>query len=171
MRDRIAKSLFWVVWSRGAVQLLSFLSTLVVARLLDPSDYGLMALIGSWTYAIATIAELGLGFALVQFPDLEERELNTCFWLVAGTTGVGYVTLYASAPAVATWFGIERLTDVLRVAGLSLPLMALRTVPDALLRKHLELDRISQSETAAVVVTVPVVVGLAWSGAGVWALV
>ena len=171
MKDRIARSLFWVVWSRGAVQVVSLFSTLVVARLLNPLDYGLMALMGSWTYAIATIAELGLGFAIIQFPDLEERELNTCFWLVAGTMGVGYLTLYASAPAIATWFGIARLTEVLRVAGLSLPLLAVRTVPDALLRKRLELDRISQSETASVVVAVPVVVGLAWSGAGVWALV
>lgn len=171
MQERIARSVFWIVWSRGAVQLVSFVATLVVARLLHPADYGLMALVGVWTYAIALIAELGLGAAIVQFPDLEERELNTCFWLVTGITGIGYLALYASAPAIAAWFASPTLTDVLRVAGLSLPLVAVRTVPDSLLRKRLELDRIAQAEVAGVLVSVPVVLGLAWSGAGVWALV
>lgn len=171
MRDRIAKSLFWVVWSRGFVQLVSFVTTLLVARLLEPADYGLMALVGVWTYAIALMAELGLGLAIVQFPDLEERELNTCFWLVVGMAGVGYLSLYASAPAIAAWFASPRLADVLRVGALSLPLVAVRTVPDSLLRKRLEIDRISQADIAGVLVTVPVVLGLAWSGAGVWALV
>jgi O-antigen/teichoic acid export membrane protein len=171
MEDRIARSFFWLVWLRGAMQLVSFLTTLVIARLLAPADYGLMALAAVWTSGIAGVAELGLGAAIVQFPDLEERELNTCFWLVAGTTGVWYLALYASAPTIAAWFAIPSLADVLRVAGLSLPLVAIRTVPDALLRKRLELNRISQGEAASLVVGLPVVLGLAWSGAGVWALV
>jgi O-antigen/teichoic acid export membrane protein len=171
MKDRIARSLFWVVWSRGAVQLISLLSALVVARLLDPQDYGLMALAGVWTYAIALLAELGLGVAIVQFPELEERELNICFWLAVGTTGIGYLALYASAPAIAAWFASPMLADVLRVAGLSLPLVAVRIVPDSLLRKRLELDRVSQAEVASMLATTPVVLALAWSGVGVWALV
>jgi O-antigen/teichoic acid export membrane protein len=171
MKDRIAKSVFWVVWSRSAVQLVSFLTTLLVARLLSPADYGLMALVSVWTYAIALIAELGLGVAIVQFPDLEDRELNACFWVTTGTSGIGYLALYASAPAIAAWFASPMLADVLRVAGLSLPLVAVRTVPDGLLRKGLQLDRVSQAEVASMLVTMPVVLGLAWSGAGVWALV
>ncbi len=171
MKDRIAKSLFWLVWSRGAVQLISFLSTLLVARLLNPADYGLMALVSVWTYAVALMAELGLGVAIVQFPELEDRELNTCFWLIVGTSAVGYLALYATAPAIAEWFDSPLLSPVLRVAGLSLPLVALRTVPDGLLRKRLQLDRVSQAEVASMLTTMPVVLGLAWSGAGVWALV
>src|SRR2546422_3525606 len=98
MKDRVARSLFWVVWSRGVVQVASFLSALVVARLLNPADYGLMALAGVWTYAIALIGELGLGSAIVQFRDLEEGELNACFWLVVGMAGTGWLGSLASAP-------------------------------------------------------------------------
>src|SRR5437899_8195822 len=121
MKDRIAKSLFWVVWSRGTLQLVSFLSTLAVARLLDPADYGLMALAGVWTYAVALVAELGLGVAIVQFRDLDERELNLCFWLVMGMAGVGYLALYADAPAIGAGFASSMLADVLRVVDLDLP--------------------------------------------------
>src|SRR2546425_3665451 len=81
MRDRIARSLVWVVWSRGVVQVVSFVSTLVVARLLNPEDYGVMAIAAVWTYIMLMAAELGLGAAILQFRDLDEREINTCFWL------------------------------------------------------------------------------------------
>src|SRR3989442_11250814 len=104
MKDRIARSFFWVVWSRGALQIASFLSALVVARLLNPADYGLMALAGVWTYAIALIGELGLGSAIVQFRDLEEGELNACFWLVVGMAGIRDLGLFASPPPILAWF-------------------------------------------------------------------
>jgi len=52
---------FWIVWSRGGVQVLSFISTLLVARWLSLGDYGLMALVGIWTGIIAMVADMGLG--------------------------------------------------------------------------------------------------------------
>ena len=171
MKDRIVKSVFWIVWSRGAVQVLSFLSTLVVARLLSPADYGLMALAGMWTFVISLVAELGLGAAVVQFRDVEECEVNTCFWLTMSMAGTGYLALYAAAPALAAWFVNPMLSDVLRVAGLSLPLIAVRIIPDSLLRRRLQLDKVSKAEIASAAVTIPVVLGMAWYGAGVWALV
>src|SRR5207245_5272696 len=161
----------WVVWSRGVVQAVSFASTLVVARLLTPEDYGVMALAAVWTYIIWLVAELGLGAAILQFRDLDERELNTCFWLTLGVAGLGYVLLYAAAPAIGAWFVNPTLSPVLRVLGLTLPLSALRAVPDAMLRKRLELDKVSKAEIGAAVVAIPLVVGTAWGGGGVWALV
>jgi O-antigen/teichoic acid export membrane protein len=171
MRERVARSLCWLVWSRGVVQLLSMCSTLLVARLLMPADYGLMALVSVWTYAVALMAEMGLSGAIVQFPELGDRELNACFWLILGASTVGYLVLCAAAGSIAAWFASPMLARVLPVAGLSLPLLALRTVPDGLLRKRLELDRVSQAEVAAMLVTMPVVLSIAWSGGGVWALV
>ena len=171
MKDRIAKSVFWMTWSRVALQGISLLSTIMVARLLSPTDYGLMALAGIWTGTIAVLAELGLGAAIVQFRDLDDRELNTCFWLTMSLAGLGYAALYMASPVLATWFDSPRLSAVLRVAGLALPLVALRVVPDGLLRRQIALDRVSRAEVAGALVTIPVVLGLAWRGAGVWALV
>ena len=171
MKDKIAKSVYWIVWSRGGIQTLSFISTLLVARLLAPSDYGVMALAGIWTMGVFTLAEMGLGAAIIQYRDLEDRDLNSCFWLTIGIAGIGYLGLFIAAPSIAAWFSSPMLSDVLRVVGLTLPLTALRIVPDSLLRKSLALDKVSQAEIAAAAVTIPVMVGLAWAGAGVWALV
>ena len=171
MKDRIAKSIFWIVWSKGAIQLISGLSTILVARWLSPRDYGLMAMAGIWTNAMVFLSELGLGPALVQFRNLDKGELNACFWLTTVFGTVGYFILFCFAPAISDWFGSPELSPVLRVAGIALPLIALRVVPDSLLRKQLALDKISQAHTAASLATIIVVISMAWKGWGVWALV
>src|SRR5262249_41086474 len=98
MRERLARSIFWIAWSRVALQTISFGSTILVARLLSPADYGLMALTGIWTNIIALLAELGLGAGIVQFRDVDDRELNTCFWIIMAVSALGYGTLYVAAP-------------------------------------------------------------------------
>ena len=149
MKERIAKSVFWMGWSKGVVQVCAFLSTVLVARLLDPSDFGLIALTGIWIGSLTLLAEMGLGAIIVQFRDLDDRELNCCFWIAFGASLVGYGLLNAAAPMIAWWFGTPMLTEVLRVVSLTLPLTGLRIVPDSLLRKSLALDRVSGRHTGA----------------------
>lgn len=130
-----------------------------------------MALAGVWTNTLVLLSEVGLGAAIIQFRDLTEDELNTCFWMTVSIGGIGYLGLYVAAPAIAIWFESPSLTEVLRVVGLTLPLLAVRVVPDSILRKRLDFDKLSQAEILSAVMTIPVVVYMAWAGAGVWALV
>jgi O-antigen/teichoic acid export membrane protein len=171
LKDRVAKSLFWVFWSRGGVQALSFASTIMVARLLSPADYGVMALVGIFTGILGTISQMGLGAAIVQFQDMDERELNSCFWITMGVTGLGYLGLFAAAPAISGWFSTPILSEVLRVTGVTLPLSALSLVPSSLLLRRLQFDKIAFGEILAGVTAVATTLTLAWLGAGVWALV
>src|SRR5437773_338572 len=171
MKEQIARSVFWSVWSMGGMQVLSFFSMVFVARLLEPSDYGLIALTGVWVSTISLLSEMGLGATVIQFQDIDEYELNTCFWLNTTAAAIGYMALYMAAPAIGAWFGNPMLSEVLRVVGLSLPLAAIRGVPNSLLRRMIALDKTAQAEVAAACGALPVVVGLAWCGAGVWALV
>src|SRR5438874_495563 len=171
MKERITKSIFWMVLSRGGVQAIGLVTTLFIARLLSPEDYGLMALAGIWVFTISLLSEMGLGAVVIQFRDLGQRELNACFWLTLTVGTAGYGILYVAAPWIASWFGTPLLTDVLRVVGLTLPLLSLRVVPDSLLRQRLALDKVSQIEMAGALTTLPVAVLLAWTGAGVWTLV
>ena len=170
-RTRIASSIFWLAWSRGVLQVLSFATTLLVARILVPADYGVMALAGTLTGSVAILAEMGLGAAIIQFRDLDRREIDTCFWITMTLATIGCAALAVSAPIIAHWFAVPRLADVLPVFALVLPLTACRVVSDGLLRKRLALDRVSQAEVVGVVVTLPVMLGCALAGLGVWTLV
>jgi len=160
-----------MVWSRGGVQVLSFISTLLVARWLSLGDYGLMALVGIWTGTIAMVADMGLGWAIVQFPDVKDEELQGCFWITLLTTTIAYIGLFAFAPVIARWFSSPELIEVLRVSSATLLLFAFRLVPDAMIRKGLNLDKIAQVEILSAAAGIPVTLALAWSGNGVWALV
>ena len=150
---------------------MSFLSTLVVVRLLSPADYGLMAMAGIWTGIISLLSEMGIGAAIVQFQELDDGELNSCFWMTVSLAVLGYLALYLAAPSIEAWFSTPMLADVLRVVALTLPLIAIRVVPDSLLRKQLAFDRLSQADIVSTLITIPVVLGIAWVGYGVWALV
>lgn len=171
MKERIAASVFWIGWSKGVLQTISFFATLVVARLLEPSDYGLAALSGIWVSGLILFAELGLGNAVIQFRDIDNQELNYCFWLTVGTTVTGYLVIYSLAPWVAIWFASPKLTEVLRYMSITLVLVGLRVVSESLLRKQLCFDKVAQTEIAAILTTIPLQIILAWMGAGVWALV
>lgn len=171
IRERVARSVGWMVWSRGVVQAVSLLSTLLVVRLLSPVDYGLVGLASLWIYALTLISDLGVGAAVVQFRDMEPGELNACFWLNMAIATAGYCMLLAAAPWIAAWFSTPALAPVLRVGALVLPVSALRMVPDSLLQRDLALERTSQAQLAATLATIPTVLGLAMAGAGVWALV
>lgn len=169
-RDHVMRSLVWLVGSRGGMQTISFLSTLLVLRVLRPEDYGVIALAGVWTTTLTYAVQLGLGSAIVQYREVVDAELSLCFWLTTGLAVAAYAALYASAPAIGTWFGSPALGPVLRVTGVAIVLSTARLVPESLLRKRLRLDRVSQAEMAGSAATLPTVLGLAWSGAGVWAL-
>lgn len=169
-RDRVMRSLVWLVGSRGGMQTLSFLSTLFVMRLLHPADYGVIALAGIWTSVLAVSVELGLNHALVVYRGLSEADLSACFWLTLGLALAAYAALFLAAPALGAWFASRALPDVMRVTGLVIVLMAARLVPESLLRQRLLLDRVSQAEMAASAASIVVVLALALAGAGVWAL-
>jgi len=145
-RRRIANSIFWLAWSRGVLQILSFATTLLVARILVPADYGAMAVVGIFTGSMAILVEMGLGAAIIQFRDLEKREIDTCFWITMTLAVMGWIVLSLAAPSIAGWFKIPRLAQVLPVSALVLPLTACSVVSDSLLRKRLALDRVSQAE-------------------------
>jgi O-antigen/teichoic acid export membrane protein len=160
-----------LAWSRGAIQLLSFVTTVLVARILVPADFGVMAIASVFIAASGVLAEMGLGTAIVQFPDLDRRDLDTCFWIIMTLAFMSYAVLAHGAPSIARWFAIPRLADVLPILALGLPVNACSVVSGSLLRKRLSLDRVLQAEIFGTVVTLPVMLGCALAGFGVWSLV
>jgi teichuronic acid exporter len=143
----------------------------LVARRLVPADYGVMALAGMFIAMAGVLAEMGLGAAIVQFRDLDRRDLDTCFWINVTLATLIYAVLALSASVIAGWFAVPDLAKVLRVLALGLPLNACTVVSASLLRKRLAFDHISQAEIVGAMVTLPVMLVCAWVGFGVWTLV
>src|SRR5205823_1292985 len=161
LRARVARSVFWLAWSRGVIQLLAFMTTVLVARILAPADYGVMALASAFIGAANTLAEMGLGRAIIQFRDLTKRELDTCFWITMALAISSYAVLSLGAQVIAHWFSVPELAKVLPILALVLPLTACSVISDGLLRQQLALDRISQADIVGGLATLPVVLSCA----------
>src|SRR5262245_7510278 len=121
LKARVARAVFWIVWSRGVVQVLSFPATLLVARILQPSDYGVVAIATIFTSITGVLAEMGLGAAIIQFRDLDRRELNTCFWITMTLASAAYAALFFASPTIAEWFAVPLLAELVPVLALGLP--------------------------------------------------
>ncbi|MFZ3013344.1 MAG: oligosaccharide flippase family protein, partial [Nitrospira sp.] len=89
LNDHLRKSISWLACSKVVVQGISLLSTLTVARLLTPDNYGVMALSAFWTSSLLVVSELGAGAAVIQFQNLKKQELNILFGFTTSLSLLG----------------------------------------------------------------------------------
>ena len=152
-------------------KVISLGTTVLMARLLSPADYGLMAIAMVVIGFVSFFNEVGIGAAIVQRTKLSAGELNGCFAvaLLAGIVLFGATTL-ASGP-IAGFMGNDRLQPLLSTLAIAFVLGAFGTVPLALLRKDMRFKAIAGLQLSAVLLQSVLALILAWRGFGVWALV
>ena len=114
------------------------------------------------------VVDMGLGWAIVQFQDVQEDEIESCFWVTLYYGHRIHVAVYVR-PGHCRWFNSPQTLDVMRVASAPLLLCTLGLVPGAMLLKNLQLDKMAQADVVPIV-GLPVTL-VAWNGAGLWALV
>lgn len=171
--ERSAVSSFlWAGLAFGASKLATFASTLVLARLLVPEHFGVVAAAMAVIALIEIGLDLGVGSAVVY--EQEEgitRRVQTAFTLNLAVAVVLTAGFVLAAPAIAGFFRVPGEDGVFRAIGLYLLIRALGQVHDAVLRRDLDFRRRAAAEAARAVTRLVVSVGLALSGLGVWALV
>jgi PST family polysaccharide transporter len=161
----------WTSAGRAINQIGSFVVTLVLARLLEPSDFGLIGMAAVLSGFLSLIGEMGLGAALVQRDGLEERHRSTAFWLSVASGMTLALLLAAAAPLIASFFREPRLVLVVRVLALDFLLSPLRSVQSALLSRAMAFKSLALVEIASVFVSSTCALALAMGGYGIWALV
>lgn len=171
LRQRAIRGTLWFGSARALTQVITWMATLLVVRVLSPSDYGLFGFATLVTGIADLVAELGLGAAIVQKRDLDRDGLDTIFWTSMATGTVIYALTWLLAPAIAQFFRQDRLTAVLRVAMLAFIVGSARVIPWNLLTKQIDFARRSSAEAAAAVLSSGATLLLAWRGWGVWSLV
>jgi len=164
-------SLAWTASAKLGVQVISWGCTLVVARLLSPSDFGVVSMTAIYVGLIALLSEFGIGSAVVNLPDLGEtatRQLNMLSALVS--IGMFAGVCIVSVPAAA-FFHTPELKSIGPVMGLGFPMAALRAVPNAILQRNLRFRALSGIEAAQTLAQMLATVSMAYFGLRFWALV
>jgi len=167
----VGAALKWMMAGRFAAQLITWVVTIFVIRILTPDDYGLMALAMAMIGFLSLFEEIGLGSAIVQRTELDQRLLELIFGLLIILDLLLYVLIWFAAPFVADFFNVPELTDILRWVGLLLIINAFGTLPDAMLSRRMEFRGKSIALFISMVSGSLLTLALAFQGRGVWSLV
>jgi PST family polysaccharide transporter len=171
LRRRSVHGAAITVGSLAAKFALNLGSTMILARLLTPQDFGLLSMVMSVTGLVTIFLDLGLATATVQSPSLDHPRVNALFWLnVLFGLAMGAV-MAAAAPLLAWFFHEPRLTAIGAVLGGVMLLEGFAIQHQALLRRRMRFGALGVSEIASLATAVVVAVFLAWRGASYWALV
>lgn len=156
---------------QGAKFVLNLGSTMILARLLTPQDFGLIAMVTAVTGFVLTFKDLGLSMATVQRVEINHGQISTLFWVnVAISVGLTLITL-ALAPVIAWFYRDPRLLGVTAALSIAFIFGGLTVQHQALLRRQMRLGAVATIEVSSLAAGVLTALVCAWAGLGYWALV
>ena len=171
LRQKAVKGVAWTALQRYSTMLIQFISGIILARLLTPYDYGCIGMLMIFMLLAESFIDGGFGSALIQKKRPTQADYSTIFFWNLSMAVVLYAVLFLSAPAIARFYGIPLLSDILRVQGLILFIYAFNIVQRNQLQKKLNFKVLSIVTILTSLTALTVTIVMAWQGFGVWALV
>lgn len=171
LKEKAIKGVFWSVAEGWGRQLVSSVTFFVLARLLGPESYGLVALAGVYLSFVTLLSDQGLTQAIIQRKDLEPEHLDAAFWTNLGISLTLTLITISCADIVAGFFKEAALGAILRWLSLGIVINALSRVQEAVINRKLAFRVLALRSLIAVVISGIVGVTMALSGFGVWSLV
>lgn len=171
IKGQTIKGFFWTGSGKLIEQGISWIISIALARLLSPGDYGLMAITSIFIYFINYFNEFSIGAAIIQKEKINESYLSSAFWFILVMSIMSYGFTYICAGFIASFFDQERLSDILKISGLSFIIMAIGVVPSSLLSRDLKFYINTKVSFLSNISMGIVSLALAYMGFGVWSLV
>lgn len=170
IRGKIITGLGWTYAERTLAQIISLLVTIVLARILDPSAYGVVSIVTIFIGFADTFAINGLGNALVQKKNSDQLDFSTVFYFNIGFSMVIYLLIFCISPFVGMFYDSNLLVPVLRIMALRIPVAAINSVQQAYVSRNMDFKRFFLATLGGTLVSAVFGIVLAYLGFGVWAL-
>lgn len=167
----IMSNLLWRFFERTGAQLVAFIVSVVLARILNPTAYGTVALITVFTTIFQIFVDSGLGNALIQKKDADNVDFSTVFFANIVFCTVLYLLLFFVSPFIAQFYGNDTITAYMRVLGVTIVIAGIKNVQQAYVSRNMLFKRFFFSTLGGTIVAGIVGVIMACIGLGVWALV
>jgi len=171
LKSTATKGIFWSAVDKFAVQFGQFVVSILLARILLPEDFGLIGMLAIFIVISQTFIESGLGTGLIQCQDSTDIDFSTVFVFNLGVSSFFYLLLFFAAPFISTFFNQPQLTNLIRVLGLNLFVIAIAIVQRTKLTIAIDFKSIAKSNVIGMVIGGLFGVIAAMNGYGVWALV
>jgi O-antigen/teichoic acid export membrane protein len=165
------QSTAWAYGSFVSGKLLVFISTIILARLLVPEEFGQVAYCLIAIQYLDILNGFGVSSAVVSRRDRIEEAANAALWIGLGTGTLLYLLSWVSAPYLADFFNEPAVTDLFRVLAIVIPISALGAVPTALIQRSMRFKAKFVPDVGRSIAKGLFSVVLAWQGFGVWSLI
>lgn len=174
LKKQTVSGVFWKFAENGLGQIVNFIISIVLARLLLPEDYGIIALVSVFVTLCDKLVISGLATSLIQKKDADNKDFSTIFYFSLGMSFVLYAVLYFLAPFIADFYSAynrELLISVIRVMGIQVIVTAVNSVQSAYVSNTMQFKRFFWSNLGGMILSAVVGIIMALRGFGVWALV
>lgn len=170
LKEKTAKGLFWGMMNNGTMQLLNIVLGIFLARLLLPTDYGMVGMLAVFTAIASALQESGFTAALANKRAPTDNDYNAVFWFSVLVSLSLYAALFLCAPLIAAYYRQPALTPLARVVFLTLPISALGTAPTAYLFKRMVVKETTLLRVSSLLLSGVVGITLALRGHAYWSL-
>lgn len=171
LKNQVVSGMFWKFAERIIAQGVSFIVSVILARILMPEDYGAVAVVGIFISLANVFISSGLNVSLIQKQDADETDFSTIFWCNLLISVLLYGILFLAAPLIASLYRIPELIPVIRVFALGLPVSAFQAIQTAYVSKRMQFKKFFFSTIIGTLISAAVGIAMAYGGYGVWALV
>ena len=168
---KFISNLFWRYAERSGAQIVTFLVSVVLARILEPSVYGTVALITVFTNILQVFVDSGLGNALIQKKGADNTDFSTVFFFNIAFCLALYALLFIAAPLLATFYKNAALTPYIRVLGLTIVISGVKNVQQAYVSRNMLFKRFFFATLAGTIGAAVIGIWMAYHGFGVWSLI
>lgn len=171
LKNRAVVSIFLKFSERFITTGMQVIISIIIARLLAPEDYGIIALINVFITLSTVLIESGFGVGLVQKKELGENDIHTVFYSSLVLAVIIYILIYATSPFVSEFYGIADITPVLRIYAISIIMASMSSVLNSIVSRRLEYGKQLFASVISTFVSGGIGIWMAYTGFGVWALV
>lgn len=170
-KGNVVSNFIWRFAERCGAQLVTFIVSIILARILAPEDYGTIALVTVFTTILQVFVDSGLGTALIQKKNADDLDFSSVFYFNFVVCFVLYAGMFVAAPFIAKFYGDTTLTPIIRVISLTIVISGVKGIQQAYVSKNMLFKRFFFSTIGGTIFSAFLGIGLAKAGYGVWALV
>lgn len=171
MKNTTIKNFIWRFAERCGAQFVTFIVSIVLARLLAPEDYGTIALVTVFTTILQVFVDSGLGTALIQKKDADDLDFSSVFYFNFFVCIVLYIGMLLAAPIIAGFYGDSSLIPIIRVISLTIVISGVKGIQQSYVSRNMLFKRFFFATLGGTIFSAFLGIGLAYVGFGVWAIV
>ena len=170
-KGKVLSNFLWRFAERSGAQIVAFVVSIILARVLAPEDYGTIALVTVFTTILQVFIESGMGNALIQKKDADDLDFSSVFYFNVVACLVMYGVMFWASPWIAEFYHTPELTPVVRVLSLTLVISGIKNIQQAYVSRTMQFKRFFYATLGGTIGAAVLGITMAYQGYGVWALV